>query len=113
MELDCEYVDGEQGARVSLYSRLGSLLAGTFVEDTYEMSCSAPGFSMVISTGTTCRSLARMRATVLRRTYGRQDCFDLGVMAEGWNQEAWASKGLPAAGELMFTLRITSVGHWP
>lgn len=106
MELDCEYVDGEQGARVSLYSRLGSLLAGTFVEDAYEMSCSAPGFSMVISTGTACRSHAR-------RTYGRQDCFDLGVMAGGWNQEAWASKGLPAAGELVFTLRITSVGHWP
>jgi hypothetical protein len=106
MELDCEYVEGEQGARVSLYSRLGSLLPGTFMEDTYELYCSAPGLSMVLSTGTTCRSHAR-------RTFGQQDSFNLGVMAGGWNQEAWASKGLPATGQLLFTLKVKSVGHWP
>ena len=38
-----------------------------------------------------------------------EDFFSLGAMSGGWDDAAWAAKGLPASGELVFTLTITSV----
>jgi len=44
-------------------------------------------------------------------TWGLKDVFDLGPMSSGWDAMAWASKGLPAAGQLDLALTVTSVGH--
>jgi len=43
--------------------------------------------------------------------WGWPDAFNLGPMAGGWDEAAWASIGLPAAGQLGLTLTVTSVGH--
>ena len=40
-----------------------------------------------------------------------KDFFKLGVMAGGWDAVAVAAKGLPASGELFFTLTVAKVGH--
>jgi len=43
--------------------------------------------------------------------WGRRDIFKLGPLPSGWDEAAWASKGLPATGQLDLTLTVTSVGH--
>jgi len=45
------------------------------------------------------------------RGYGYRDFFDLGTMAGGWDEAAWAAKGLPTSGQLAITLTIHGVGH--
>ena len=40
---------------------------------------------------------------------GWRDYFSTGAMSGGWDEAAWAAKGLPTTGELQFTLSITSV----
>jgi hypothetical protein len=43
---------------------------------------------------------------------GRQDFFVIGPMAAGggWDEAAWAAKGLPVSGELQLSLTMHSVG---
>jgi len=44
-------------------------------------------------------------------SWGSRDVFSLGPLSSGWDEAAWASKGLPATGQLDLTLTVTSVGH--
>lgn len=44
-------------------------------------------------------------------TYGFVDYFDVGPMAGGWDEVAWASKGLPASGPLVIKLSVSKAGH--
>jgi hypothetical protein len=39
--------------------------------------------------------------------------FKVGPMAVGWDESAWAAKGLPATGVLSVELTISMVGHMP
>lgn len=47
-------------------------------------------------------------ARALGRRVGRgyQDMFEVGCMAGGWDEEAWAATGLPSEGELRLTLTV-------
>jgi hypothetical protein len=40
-----------------------------------------------------------------------QDWFKLGVMAGGWDEVAWAGKGLPSSGHLTIKLEVSKVPH--
>lgn len=41
--------------------------------------------------------------------WGRTDTFRLGVMAEGWDEAAWASKGWPTSGELVVSATFKQI----
>jgi len=43
-----------------------------------------------------------------RSWWGWHDFFDIGVMSGGWDEAAWAAKGLPTTGELVLTAKVTS-----
>jgi hypothetical protein len=36
-----------------------------------------------------------------------EDLFDLGAMAGGWDEAAWAARGLPVEGDLKLTLKVS------
>lgn len=42
-----------------------------------------------------------------RNSWGIRDFFELGPMAGGWDEAAWLAKGLPASGDVTFTLHVT------
>lgn len=42
--------------------------------------------------------------------WGRPDVFEIGPMAWGFDELAWAVKGLPSSGQLVFRLTVASVG---
>jgi hypothetical protein len=42
---------------------------------------------------------------------GCNDFLEVGPMAGGWNEAAWANKGLPATGTLPVKLTVSKVGH--
>jgi hypothetical protein len=50
---------------------------------------------------------------VLRKKayFGCTDFFEVGHMAGGWDEAAWASKGLPATGTLPVKLTVSKLGH--
>jgi hypothetical protein len=43
------------------------------------------------------------------RTRGWADFFSLGPMAGGWDEAAWAAKGLPTSGQLTIKLTVSDV----
>ena len=43
--------------------------------------------------------------------YGFYDFFGMGPMAGGWDESAWAAKGLPTEGRLHIKLTVSSVQH--
>lgn len=53
----------------------------------------------------------RLLPGFVRSSLGRADAFGLGAVTEGWNEAAWAAKGLPTSGQLDVRLTVTSVGH--
>jgi hypothetical protein len=42
---------------------------------------------------------------------GCDDFFNVGWMSRGWDEKAWVTRGLPAAGELRVTLTITAANY--
>jgi hypothetical protein len=42
---------------------------------------------------------------------GWSDCFKVGPMAGGWDEVAWAGKGLPISGQLSIKLTVSDVPH--
>lgn len=71
------------------------------------MSCS---FSFCLTSGDIAHSGAAKRIAA-KSLYGHRDFFGLGCVRGGWDEAAWAAKGLPLTGELTFTMDISSVGH--
>jgi hypothetical protein len=46
-----------------------------------------------------------------RDGYGGGNIFDVGSMAGGWDEVAWAGKGLPTSGQLTIKLTVSKVSH--
>lgn len=44
-------------------------------------------------------------------SWGYSDAFEIGPMADGWDDVKWAAKGLPASGEIEVKLTVTAVKH--
>jgi hypothetical protein len=42
---------------------------------------------------------------------GFSDFFGIGVMASGWDEVAWSGKGLPASGDLPFTITVSKLAR--
>jgi hypothetical protein len=65
----------------------------------------------------TCQGICRTNKSTpiyLRRNWGNVDFFDIGVMSGGgagggWDEAAWAAKGLPTEGELEVQLTMQEV----
>jgi hypothetical protein len=46
-----------------------------------------------------------------KKNYFGTDLFEVGPMPGGWDEAAWAAKGLPASGTLPVKLTVSKVGH--
>jgi len=91
---------GNKGSKIGIYAAPQNLPAGMCLK--YAFSIKAAGLS---NSGHA--PLAEAQMTV----WGWEDMFKLGPLPSGWDEAAWASKGLPAAGQLDLTLTVTSVSH--
>lgn len=92
-------------------------------EDTSAVSINLFAFPRNLPSGARCsfRFLVSTRPAMERRytspplAAGEQSVFDdffgVGPMEGGWDEAAWASKGLPTAGCLAVKLSVVKVGH--
>jgi hypothetical protein len=83
------------GSNLGVYCKPVNLPKGTYPTCSYQYTIS---------------SLAHTANGVWRRlstgSLGRHDFFGLGVMAGGWDESAWAAKGLPTSGTLQLKLKV-------
>lgn len=54
-----------------------------------------------------------MSTTAGRCTQGKDDFFGVGVISGGWDEAAWAAKGLPTHGYILLTATVSEVAHSP
>jgi hypothetical protein len=100
LRLSFSWDAGEKGAKIGLYLMPQNVPRGAIY------SCS---FSAVVHGGRSNSITTPMLASNTGR--GWPDFFDVGAMAGGWDEAAWAAEGLPTSGELIMTATITSVSH--
>jgi len=91
---------GKKGSEINIYADPQSLPAGMCLQYAYDIK----------ATGLSVSGYAPV-ADAQHAGWGRRDAFSLGPLPSGWDEAGWASKGLPAAGQLDLTLTVTSVGH--
>jgi hypothetical protein len=91
--------DLEGGVLLGLFAGPVDVPANMFYKFSYNLTCQG-----VARNGTS-------GFTKDSRSCGWANFFDLGPMAGGWDEAAWAAKGLPATGEVMVQLVVCSVGH--
>jgi len=89
----------EQGAQLGLFVRTRNTPPDTFYSCSFTIS--------------TCQRSKHRDASLAHGHAGKgwSDFFKLGTMAGGWDEAAWAAKGLPTSGQLPITLTVHGVGH--
>lgn len=101
LRVDCEFGMSGQGAGSKLcvthmgYSVPRNLPKGIFFMSSHIISISSPA-----------RTLNGVRSRLATAGWGWSDFFSLGVMAGGWDEAAWAAKGLPTDGTLQLKLKV-------
>jgi len=91
---------GKKGTRIGFFTAPRNLPAGMCIHFAFNLQ--ATGLSKFTKSppfGPDCPD------------WGWLDVFGLGSLPSGWDEAAWASKGLPATGQLDLTLTITSVSN--
>jgi hypothetical protein len=100
--MPCFCVFGDEGVKLGLHYGPTNL--------PKEMTCMGTFTSDVEGYGTCTYALPKpMRGKLT----GWPDHFDLGPMAGGWDEVAWAGKGLPASGPLSIKLTVSGLPHAP
>lgn len=95
------------GSKVGLFAVPQNVPRDAFL--TYSFSLSVPNRSSEHAGST-----ARDGTSPMQQGGGGRGCadfFDLGFMAGGWDESAWAAKGLPTSGQLHITLTVHGVSH--
>jgi hypothetical protein len=100
MELQCAWDSSKKGTTVGLYTLATSLPAGSFCRCTFSLSCAAATISYQ---GTE-------YIGGVGDAMGWRDFFGLGPMSGGFDEAAWAAKGLPTTGSLKLRLTVKDVG---
>jgi hypothetical protein len=103
------FTKGHRGVTIGLSVCLSEESAIVDDRDTtvfYQFDCevSCFGITRKASSGLTNSS---------RRGVVWEDFFGVGPMANGWDEAAWAAKGLPTEGELVVQMTVSNVGHAP
>jgi hypothetical protein len=85
------------GSRLGVYCVPRNLPKGTYATCSYQLQ-----YTISSPTHTLDAVLDRLQTG----GQGWRDFFDLGVMAGGWDEAAWAAKGLPSHGTLQLKLKV-------
>jgi hypothetical protein len=101
MSLDCEWEDSKQGSRVGMFVHVGTLPTGTVCCCTYSLEC--VGVDAV-------DSFTDTHIFDWTQSWGPDDFFKLASMSGGFDEAAWAAKGLPASGNILLRLTVKDVG---
>jgi hypothetical protein len=97
--LSAEFTPHDAGCEVGLFAYAANLPEDGYYSFYYQIE----------SAGTVNKGWSPVMPTYIG--FGLQDFFSLGAMAGGWDEAAWAAKGLPASGLLQVQLTVTKVGH--
>lgn len=104
--LACTWVSGQiPGCQVGCFMYAPRGVAGV---------CQRVTYSITVCAGDTQLPMAlNKRTTVLmgKESSGTDDLFQLGTMAGGWDEAAWAAEGLPPDGDLQLKLVVHHVEH--
>jgi hypothetical protein len=103
MSLDYEWDASKQGSTLGLYTHAKNLPAGTFCRCTNKLECIEVANSRSGQTTDLFSALQSSR-------WGYDDFFKLGAMSGGFDEAAWAVKGLPASGNITLRLTVSNVG---
>ena len=101
MELACRWEASKQCSRVDVdvMAAPPGIPPGAVCRCTYSVDCDvAKGFALDTDCFTT------------TTRWGRDDFFKVGPMPAGFDEAAWAAKGLPKAGSIMLKLSVQDVG---
>jgi hypothetical protein len=102
MELLCKWDAIKQGSTIALYAYGKSLPVGSFCRCSFSLSCAAaPPISIKRKTTNFIGS---------GKSWGWRDFFGLRAMPGGFDEAAWAAKGLPTSGSIVLKLTVTDVG---
>jgi hypothetical protein len=109
LELYCHHSkEGEDGSlvctEIGLYARAKSLPSGSLCRCTYTVECVGVDEVMV------CKGSNLFHSVGNESAWGRNDFFKLGPMAGGFDEVAWAAKGLPASGNIVLQLTVADIG---
>lgn len=103
MRAICSLAADKASVQIGLYAQPTTLVQGMFHKSTFRISCgdfrSINCASPILCSGRNGRS----------KSWGVKDFFGVGSMAGGWDEAAWAAKGLPTTGSLIFTLTMKDV----
>jgi hypothetical protein len=105
MTLCLEWNSEEEGDMIGVYVMSANGPPGGFVSFSFAVECLAG--SNVLKHSLTVK---QQRVASLCGS-GYVDAFEMGTVAGGWDDDAWAAKGLPAAGEITLVASIPAVGH--
>jgi hypothetical protein len=100
MQLQCSWDASKKGNIVGLFVRGESLPAGSFCLGTFSLSASEAANNSRTFTDYIGRDW----------TWGFLDFFQLGAMVCGFDEAAWAAKGLPTSGSIKLRLTVKDVG---
>jgi hypothetical protein len=94
-DINVECSPKEGGSCIGVFGRATNAPCDLFW--SFDMTMRAPGLARTVS--------SRMGRGA---GYGWRDFFDLPAMAGGWDEAAWAAKGLPTSGTLPITLTVSA-----
>ena len=92
----------EQGTMLGLYTRAKSLPSASICHCTYSMEC--VGVAMAVTKGS---QLFQKKGE--KSAWGWHNFFRVGVMSGGFDEAAWAAKGLPTSGNIVLKLTVADV----
>ena len=107
MKMYCDWDASKQGSTINLYACAESLLAGTACRCTYTLKYIATDKCGVKTAEGSRKEANHFEAD---EPWGWEDVFGVGVMSGGFDEAAWAAKGLPAEGSIALHLTVEDVG---
>jgi hypothetical protein len=102
------------GIKVACTSKEGGVEVGLHCgpEDLPEDMCYKGTFKLTVD-GYNSLTLVMSKPNGGSTWRGYSDFFGMGPVAEGWDEVAWAGRGLPTGGKLTIRLTVTEVSHAP
>ena len=99
INLSCKWDASKQGSTINVYTHGKSLPAGSCFRCTCSVGCAAVAAGRA-STGYLGHA----------QVWGWRDYFRLGPMSGGFDEAAWAAKGLPKSGSITLQLTVNDAG---
>jgi hypothetical protein len=110
MHLQCNWNVSKQGSIIRLYTQPKNLPAGAICRCTFSLECIGVQDAIRTITSTQLFKTGCTSSTTCASSWSTPDFFKLGCMSGGFNEAAWAAKGLPASGSIKLRLTVKDVG---